>query len=140
MGFSRQEYLSGLPCPPPGNFLTQGSNSGLPHWRQILYHLSHLRLLEWNCITGRGVHREGCGSCCLTGNYSQALGDRLGTPISGQVRNQEDQGNLDLSVRLLVCLSLSHCHCLLKVMAPVSLLTTELLTNFPLVNSNPDHT
>ena len=89
-----------------GNFPTQGSNSGLPHWRQILYGLSHLRLLEWNCITGRGVHREGCGSCCLTGNYSQALGDRLGTPINGQVRSQEDQRDLDLSVRLLVCLSL----------------------------------
>ena len=30
VGFSRQEYWSGLPCPPPGVFLTQGSN---PHWR-----------------------------------------------------------------------------------------------------------
>ena len=29
MGFSRQEYQSGLACPPPGNFLTQGSNSRL---------------------------------------------------------------------------------------------------------------
>ena len=28
MGFSRQEYWSGLPCPPPGIFLTQESN---PH-------------------------------------------------------------------------------------------------------------
>ena len=26
MGFSRQEYLSGFLCPPPGIFLTQGSN------------------------------------------------------------------------------------------------------------------
>ena len=26
MGFSQQEYWSGLPCPPPGVFLTQGSN------------------------------------------------------------------------------------------------------------------
>ena len=25
MIFSRQEYLSGLPCPPPGDLLTQGS-------------------------------------------------------------------------------------------------------------------
>ena len=29
-GFSRQEYWSGLPCPPPG-----GSNPGLPHCRWI---------------------------------------------------------------------------------------------------------
>ena len=31
MGFSRQEYWSGLPCPPPGIFLTQGSNLCLQH-------------------------------------------------------------------------------------------------------------
>ena len=35
MGFSRQECWSGLP------FLTQESNSGLPHCRQMLYRLSH---------------------------------------------------------------------------------------------------
>ena len=33
-----------------GIFPTQGSNPGLPHWRQILYHLSHQgspRILDW---------------------------------------------------------------------------------------------
>ena len=35
MGFSRQESLL------QGIFLTQGSNSGLLHCRQILYHLNH---------------------------------------------------------------------------------------------------
>ena len=40
-GFSRQEYWSGLPFPSPGIFLTQGSNLGLPHCRQKLYHLSY---------------------------------------------------------------------------------------------------
>ena len=29
MGFSRQEYWSGLPFPSPGNFPTQGLNPGL---------------------------------------------------------------------------------------------------------------
>ena len=29
MGFSGQEYWSGLPCPSPGVFLTQGLNPGL---------------------------------------------------------------------------------------------------------------
>ena len=29
MGFSRQEYWSGLPCPPPGDFPDQGSNWSL---------------------------------------------------------------------------------------------------------------
>ena len=36
MGFSRQKYWSGLPCPPPGIFPTQGSNSCLLcllHWQ-----------------------------------------------------------------------------------------------------------
>ena len=42
MGFSRQEYWSGLPCPPrQGIFPTQGLNPGFPHCRQILYQLSH---------------------------------------------------------------------------------------------------
>ena len=46
MGFSRQKYWSGLPCPPLGIFLTQGSNPWLLcllHCRQILYPLSHLK-------------------------------------------------------------------------------------------------
>ena len=33
MGFPRQEYWSGLLCPPPGIFLTQGSNPCLLHWQ-----------------------------------------------------------------------------------------------------------
>ena len=41
MRFSRQEYWSGLPCPPPGIFQTQELNPGLPHCRRILYCLSH---------------------------------------------------------------------------------------------------
>ena len=36
-GFSRQEYWSGLPCPPPGLLPTQGMKPGLPHCRQVLY-------------------------------------------------------------------------------------------------------
>ena len=37
--FSRQEYWSESPFPSQGIFLTQGSNLGLLHFRQILYHL-----------------------------------------------------------------------------------------------------
>ena len=41
MGFSRQEYWSGLLLPPPGDLEgTQRSNPGL-HFRQILYCPSH---------------------------------------------------------------------------------------------------
>ena len=41
MEFSKQEYWSGLPFPSQRIFLTQGSNLGLLHCRQILYYLSH---------------------------------------------------------------------------------------------------
>ena len=39
-GLSRQEYWSGLPCPPPEDLPSSGSNPGLPHCRWILHHLS----------------------------------------------------------------------------------------------------
>ena len=45
MGFSRQEYSSGLPFPSPGDL----PDPGLPHCRWILYQLSHQgspRILE----------------------------------------------------------------------------------------------
>ncbi|CAI9164051.1 unnamed protein product [Rangifer tarandus platyrhynchus] len=37
MGSSRQEYWSGLPCPPPAVFLTQGSNLCFLflHWQAV---------------------------------------------------------------------------------------------------------
>ena len=41
MGFSRQEYWSGLPFLLQGIFLTQGLNLGLLHCRQIPYCLNH---------------------------------------------------------------------------------------------------
>ena len=41
MEFFRQEYWSGLLFPSSGIFPTQGSNPGLLHYRQILYHLSY---------------------------------------------------------------------------------------------------
>ena len=39
-GILRPEYWSGYPFPSPGD-LNQRSNPGLPHCRQIIYHLSH---------------------------------------------------------------------------------------------------
>ena len=44
MGFFKQEYWSGLLFPPPGIFLTQGSNPHLLcllHCRQVFYLLNH---------------------------------------------------------------------------------------------------
>ena len=50
--FFRQEYWSGLPCPPPGIFLTQGLNPhllSLLHWQVILYPLNQAvsHALSW---------------------------------------------------------------------------------------------
>ena len=59
MGFSRQEYWSGLPFPPTGIFPTKGSNPGLLHCRQILYNLSHqgsLWLMKLLLIGGAQRH------------------------------------------------------------------------------------
>ena len=47
MGFSRQEYWSGLPFPSPGEL------PGLPHCRQMLYRLSHKEGV--NMINARGA-------------------------------------------------------------------------------------
>ena len=41
MGFSRQEYWSGLLFPSPGIFPIQGLNPGLRQGKQMLYGLSH---------------------------------------------------------------------------------------------------
>ena len=39
--FSRQEYWSGLPCPPPGDLPNPGIKPRSPTLQQILYQLSH---------------------------------------------------------------------------------------------------
>ena len=41
LGFSRQEYWSGLPVPSPGDLPYQELSPGLLHCRQILYQLSY---------------------------------------------------------------------------------------------------
>jgi len=41
LGFSRQEYWSGLPFPSPEVL----SDPGLLDWKQILYHLSYREVL-----------------------------------------------------------------------------------------------
>ena len=42
MGFSRQEYLSGLPFPPPGDLPVPGIKPHLLHWLTDSLALSHL--------------------------------------------------------------------------------------------------
>ena len=50
MGFSRQEYWSGLPFPTPGDLLILGSNLHLLHWQVdslLLHHLGSSKY-SWN--------------------------------------------------------------------------------------------
>ena len=61
MGFSRQEYWSGVPLPSLGKFPIQGLNLRLPHCRQTLNHLSHTGNLDdmderwtWMDMDGHG--------------------------------------------------------------------------------------
>ena len=42
MGYSRQEYWSGLPCPPPGDLPDPGIACVSCIGRQVLYHWHHL--------------------------------------------------------------------------------------------------
>ena len=74
--FSRQEYWSGLPCPPlQGIFPTQGSNPHFPHWEQILYHLRHQgspRILEWVACpfsSGSSWPRNRTKVSCIAGGF-----------------------------------------------------------------------
>ena len=50
MDCPRQEYWSGSHSLLQGIFSTQGSNLGLLHWWQILYHLSHQGKLTMYCL------------------------------------------------------------------------------------------
>ena len=52
MGFPRQEYWSGLPCPTPGGLADPGINRSVLHWQAGYLLLSHL-----------GSPSAGCGSC-----------------------------------------------------------------------------
>ena len=63
MGFSRQQYWSGVPFPPPGDLPTQGSDPGLPHCRQILYCLNHQGSLTHFIVPLNKYHHLLCYNC-----------------------------------------------------------------------------
>ena len=52
--FFRQEYWSGLPFPSPRDLPDPGDEPGLPHCRQIHYHLSHQGSPKWNKPVTKG--------------------------------------------------------------------------------------
>ena len=63
MEFSREEYWSGLPFPPPGIFLIQGLNPGLLcplHWQEDFFFFSFI-FISWRLITS-----QHCSGFCHT--------------------------------------------------------------------------
>ena len=62
-------------CPPPGDLANPGSNPHLPHYRQILFHLSRQgspRILEWVAYpfsSGSSWPRNWTGVSCLAGRF-----------------------------------------------------------------------
>ena len=77
MGFSRQEYWSGLPFPPPRTFLIQESNPCLLyllHWQAHFLPLSHLGSSERVCSLyhlGLTSLRHFSGTMRVQGRISQ---------------------------------------------------------------------
>ena len=61
VGFSRQEYWSGLPCSPLGIFLTQGSNPSLLHHREDSLPLEPSRSIHlMKTLAGQEQPGPGC--------------------------------------------------------------------------------
>ena len=101
MEFSRQEYWSGLPFPPPGIFPTQGSNPCLLHLlrcRQVLYSWATgeapwtwpdlcncLQLVERRKQLPRLGHQRQCGFClllALSTHFFGALKTHVSSPTT----------------------------------------------------------
>ena len=75
-----------------GIFPTQGSNPGLPHCRQILYHLSHQGSPEYWSVTypfsrESSWPRNWIGVSCITGSFFTSWATREGAVIGHSVSN-----------------------------------------------------
>ena len=61
MGFFRQEYWSGLPCPPPGNLPDPRIKSASPALQQVLYPFSHFGSYKCLSMFKYGQHHYSSG-------------------------------------------------------------------------------
>ena len=75
-GYSRQEYWSGMPCPPPGDLPNPGIEPRSPTLQQILYRLSHQGSPTWNSPG----QKTGVGSLSLLQGTFPILGSNPGLP------------------------------------------------------------
>ena len=94
MGFSRQEYWSGLPCSPPGDLPNPGSNPGLLHCRQILYCLGH----QGNHVLVLYQGLIPCGFILRKTGKEVAPGRHWSTPASVQTCIHTQPGGLTYEV------------------------------------------
>ena len=110
-GVSRQEYWSGLPCPPPGDLPNPGIESR--HCRQILYCLSHQaspRILKWVvCPFSRGIFPTQEVNWCF----------RHQARILEWVTLSSSRASSQAGEQTRVCLHLLHCR---QILYPLSYL------------------
>ena len=84
-----------------GIFLTQGSNPGLPHWRQILYSLSHggspriLKGVPYPFSRGSSRPRNWTGVSCIIGRFFTSWATRK-ADLNWWTSNKVDHGMVDL--------------------------------------------
>ena len=81
MGFSRQEYWNGLPCPPPGDLPDSEIKPRSPDCRQILYHLSHQTCLPTTICRGKPV-----ASCVTVCGHTNSYWGRPFAFLAGLLR------------------------------------------------------
>ena len=93
--FSRQEYWSRLPCPPPGDLPNLGIKPRSPFCRQILYHLSHkgspgiLERVAYPFSRGYSQPRNWTEVSCIAGGL-------LPTGLSGKLITTRNLGRKNI--------------------------------------------
>ena len=83
MGFSRQEYWSGLPCSPLGIFPTQGSNPGPLHCKEDSLPLEPSRSIYLlKTLAGQEQPGSGCQAACPLTQICSLPTDAIHSPCS----------------------------------------------------------
>ena len=83
-----------------GIFLTQGSNPGIPHCRQILYQLNHKghpRILEWVAYpfsSGSSWPRNQMGISCIPGGFFTNWAMREALTLGQQMKKKQQYQNM----------------------------------------------
>ena len=92
VGFSRQEYWSGLPLPSPGDLPIPGIKPMSPDWQADSLPLSHLGSLKLALSTA--YRTSSCGS-----DGEESSGDMGSTPGSGRSLEKEMETHSSIPAR-----------------------------------------